>query len=104
MPCRRRIAVETPARGPRRLVIPVRGGDGVFASLAILLEAYAEEVIARMAAKALRAVAVLDVPDVARRDEAEAFRRGVLGAEAYERRYRGLEHRYFGRPRIAAAL
>lgn len=58
---------------------------------------YARGVLARMTAKATRAVAILDVPDASLRDEALAARRGALGEAEYEARYRGLDHLYFDR-------
>lgn len=58
---------------------------------------YARIAIARMAAKARHAIAILDVPDLARRGEALAYRRETLGAAAYEDKYDGLEHLYFDR-------
>jgi SAM-dependent methyltransferase len=58
---------------------------------------YAADVMRRMVAKARRAIAILDVPDLARRDQALALRRGTMGAEAYEQKYRGLDHLYFDR-------
>lgn len=58
---------------------------------------YAREVMARMVAKATSWVAILDVPDRARRADAEAFRRGSLGEAEYEAKYRGLDHLYFDR-------
>jgi trans-aconitate methyltransferase len=59
---------------------------------------YAAEVLALMAARATRAVAVLDVPDAARRDEALAYRQELVGGrEAYEKRYEGLEHLSYDR-------
>jgi predicted TPR repeat methyltransferase len=58
---------------------------------------YAERVIERMLATARKGVAVLDVPDLARHDAAEAYRRAALGPEEYERRYRGLTHLYYTR-------
>jgi len=58
---------------------------------------YARGVIARMAAKATRAIAILDVPDVASRDDAMAFRRGSMGEAEYEAKYRGLDHLFYDR-------
>lgn len=58
---------------------------------------YARGVIARMAAKATRAIAILDVPDVARREDAMAFRRGSMGEAEYEAKYRGLDHLFYDR-------
>jgi hypothetical protein len=58
---------------------------------------YAETVVRRMIAAAKRAVAILEVPDMASRDAAEAARRGFLGPQEYEARYAGLEHCYYPR-------
>ncbi len=58
---------------------------------------YAGEVLDRMTKKARRALAVLDVPDAAYKTEALAMRRGLLGAAAYDEKYRGLDHLYFER-------
>lgn len=58
---------------------------------------YARGVIARMAAKATRAIAILDVPDVARREDAMAFRRGSMGEAEYDAKYRGLDHLFYDR-------
>jgi len=59
---------------------------------------YARSVAAAMAAKATRAVAILDLPDLAKRDDSEAFRVDMAGGpEAYRERYSGLEHLYFDR-------
>ena len=65
---------------------------------------YARGVIARMAAKATRSIAILDVPDVARRDEAMAFRRGAMGAAEYEAKYRGLDHLFYDRSWMTRVL
>jgi SAM-dependent methyltransferase len=66
---------------------------------------YAERVVARMAASARRAVAILDVPDDALREEALAERREALGGdEAYADRYAGLEHLYYDRRWLADVL
>jgi SAM-dependent methyltransferase len=59
--------------------------------------AYAKAVLERMVKKARRAVAVLDVNDLARRDEIEARRRAALPPGTYQERYRGLEHQYYAR-------
>lgn len=58
---------------------------------------YARGVLARMAAKATHAVAILDVPDLATKDEAIAFRRGSMGEAEYEAKYHGLEHLFYDR-------
>jgi trans-aconitate methyltransferase len=63
---------------------------------------YAQVVFARMLAMARKGVAILDVPDLERRDAAEAARRAALPPGEYEARYRGLEHRYYSREWFAA--
>lgn len=63
---------------------------------------YAQDVFARMLAMAKKGVAILDVPDLERRDAAEAARRAALPPGEYEDRYRGLEHRYYSREWFAA--
>jgi SAM-dependent methyltransferase len=66
---------------------------------------YAEIVIRRMARKAIRAVAVLDVPDLATAAEALAGRQERLGgAAAYAERYGGLDHLSFDREWMAEAM
>jgi len=67
--------------------------------------AYARRVIDAMAQKATRAVAILDLPDLAQRDQAVTERQAVLGGEAaYSERYAGLEHLYFDRAWMRDAL
>jgi SAM-dependent methyltransferase len=66
---------------------------------------YARAVIELMVAKATRAVAVLDVPDAATREEALAHRIASVGGErAYRERYAGLEHLYYDRDWVADTL
>lgn len=65
---------------------------------------YARGVIARMAAKAARAVAILDVPDVARKEAAMALRRGTMGDAEYEAKYRGLDHLFYDRSWVRRVL
>lgn len=66
---------------------------------------YARRVVERMAGSARSVVAVLDVPDRARRAEDLARRRELAGgAEAYEELYRGLDHLYFDRAWFTRAL
>ena len=68
-------------------------------------EEYAAEVVRRMARKARRAVAILDVPDAAVAEEAEAERAAASGGTAaYRARYAGLHHRYYHREWIADRL
>lgn len=59
--------------------------------------AYAANVLQRMLHKARRIVAVFDVPDLATRAQALAFRRQAMGEQEYARRYSGLDHLYFDR-------
>jgi SAM-dependent methyltransferase len=59
--------------------------------------AYAARVLAAMLAAARLGVAVLEVPDLATREKAEAARRGALGDDEYRKKYAGLEHRYYAR-------
>jgi SAM-dependent methyltransferase len=65
---------------------------------------YARNVVARMVAKATRAVAILDVPDRGLREPALAFRRGTLGEAEYDAKYRGLDHLFFDRDWLRAVL
>lgn len=58
---------------------------------------YAATVARRMIVAARSAVAILDVSDLAHRDEAHRLRKGSLSADAYARRYSGLEHLYLDR-------
>ncbi|KAF0815042.1 Trans-aconitate 2-methyltransferase [Andreprevotia sp. IGB-42] len=58
---------------------------------------YAAQVLQRMLDKATRMVAILEVPDLASRDEAERIRRDSLSPSAYEEKYRGLAHFYYDR-------
>jgi trans-aconitate methyltransferase len=65
---------------------------------------YAARVLVRMAESARRGIAVLDVPDLAQRDEALRMRRGFMSEAEYEERYRGLDHLYFPREWFAETL
>ena len=66
---------------------------------------YANRVIRRMARKATRAVAILDVPDLATKDEAMRQRVELAGGgEAYAARYAGLDHLYYARDWFVEAL
>ncbi len=58
---------------------------------------YAREVLDRMIDKATRGVAVLDVSDAARKEEAITLRRQSYPPGEYDRRYAGLEHLYIDR-------
>ena len=66
---------------------------------------YADEVIGRMCAKATRAVAILDVPDLDLANEALEIRRATAGgAEAYAQRYEGLDHLAYSKIWLAEAM
>jgi trans-aconitate methyltransferase len=65
--------------------------------------AYADRVLAAMLAAARRGVGVLEVPDIGRKDRAEAARRGALGEEEYRKKYEGLEHQYYAREHFVEA-
>jgi len=76
---------------------------GVFLYFSSL--AYAAQVLDRMVEKARRVVAVLDVPDLAAREEDLAYRHKLAGGEtAYAARYAGLDHRYYDRAWLADEL
>jgi trans-aconitate methyltransferase len=64
----------------------------------------AEHLITVMASAARRSIVLLDLPDVAHRDQAESFRRSTLGEDLYRERYRGLGHLYFDRDEIRRLL
>jgi len=59
--------------------------------------AYAEKVLGIMAAKARKAVIVLEIPDAETREAAETIRRDKLTQDEYEQKYAGLEHNYYPR-------
>ena len=65
---------------------------------------YAQAVIERMARKARRGVMLLDLPDLAKREDAIASRSRLVGGEAYARKYDGLDHLYFDRTWVRTAL
>lgn len=54
---------------------------------------YAEKVIERMITKAEKTIAILEVPDLAKKEESETARRG--GLPEYATHYKGLEHLYY---------
>jgi SAM-dependent methyltransferase len=58
---------------------------------------YAEGVLRRMAAKAERTMAILDLPDLAKKDEILLWRERALGQETYRLRYAGLSHLYYAK-------
>jgi SAM-dependent methyltransferase len=63
---------------------------------------YAFEVLKKMCAKANLGVAVLELPDIQMREESEAFRRGALGQEDYDKKYSNLPHTYYDRSWISS--
>jgi trans-aconitate methyltransferase len=65
---------------------------------------YAQSVLERMVMKARRGVMVLDVPDLATRDQALAMRRRITGEEAYASKYKGLDHLYISRSWFQSTL
>lgn len=66
---------------------------------------YARQVIVAMARAARRAVMVMDLPDLALRDAAEARRAELAGGpEAYAARYAGLDHLYYDRSWVTGVL
>jgi SAM-dependent methyltransferase len=66
---------------------------------------YAEAVIRAIVAKARRGLAILDIPDLAQREETLALRYRTAGSKAeYEKRYSGLDHLYFDRGWFVQAL
>jgi len=58
---------------------------------------YAEEVLHRMIKKAKSAIAVMDIPDAATKEESETLRRNIMTPFEYEKKYKGLEHTYYQR-------
>ena len=56
---------------------------------------YAFRVVERMTAKARRAVAILEIPDEAKRERSELKRRDMLSPNEYQQKYSGLDHLYF---------
>ena len=65
---------------------------------------YACGVLARMAAKATHGIAILDVPDLDKKDEALASRRGSLDEAEYQAKYEGLDHLFYDRGWMLRAL
>ena len=65
---------------------------------------YAQRVLERMVQKARHGVMVLDVPDLATRDQALATRRRIAGEDAYASKYEGLDHLYISRSWFRSTL
>ena len=47
--------------------------------------------------KANKAVLILEVPDLEKKEESENTRKSMLSEEEYEEKYRGLNHLYYSR-------
>lgn len=60
-------------------------------------ESYAENVLTAMLRKARKAICVLDVPDLALKEQAEAIRREHLTEAEYNKKYQGLLHTYYSK-------
>jgi len=56
---------------------------------------YAEKVLSIMVKKATQSIAVLEVSDLDKRDEALRIRKGHMSEAEYQERYDGLEHLYY---------
>lgn len=92
-------AVELPTTPPADVVLSF----GVFLYFPSL--DYAHDVIERMCRKAGRAVGIFEVPDVEMAEAAMAERQAAAGgADAYARRYQGLEHLAYSRSWLTAAM
>jgi SAM-dependent methyltransferase len=59
--------------------------------------AYAKEVIERMMMKARKTVAILEIPDLALKEESENARRTAYPEGEYDRKYKGLNHLHYDR-------
>lgn len=58
---------------------------------------YAEAVLDKMIEKSNRKVAILEVPNLALKEESEDKRRGDLGIEEYKVKYKSLSHLYYSK-------
>lgn len=58
---------------------------------------YASIVLDLMMAKAKNAIAILDVPDIDKREECESLRRMQYPPGEYEKKYEGLNHLYYSK-------
>ena len=57
--------------------------------------AYAKDVLNKMLKKAKYGIAVLEVSDIDKKEQAITLRKGYLSDEEYEKRYQGLDHLYY---------
>ena len=58
---------------------------------------YAKEVLELMVMKARKTIAILEIPDLAKKEESERARRAALPEGEYDKKYEGLPHLYFER-------
>jgi cyclopropane fatty-acyl-phospholipid synthase-like methyltransferase len=58
---------------------------------------YARIVVEKMITKSKKTIAVLDIPDIAHKEQTEKFRRESLPPGTYDEKYRGLDHLYYER-------
>ena len=58
---------------------------------------YASQVLDKMIKSARKCIAVLEVPDLDTKYEAESIRRDLLTEENYKKKYEGLEHTYYSK-------
>jgi SAM-dependent methyltransferase len=56
---------------------------------------YAEKVLHKMYSSANKAIAILDVPDLSKKEHAERKRRDIMSIEEYQNKYDGLNHLYY---------
>ena len=56
---------------------------------------YAENVINLMLSKAIKKIAILDINDINKKNDAEKLRRGALSEEEYKDKYSGLNHLFY---------
>ena len=56
---------------------------------------YANEVIEKMIIKARKTIAILEISDLAKKEETETARRAALPKGEYDKKYEGLKHLYF---------
>ena len=59
--------------------------------------AYAEKILDRMKSISKGSIAVLDVPNLALKEESENARRGSMPKGEYDKKYDGLEHLYYSK-------
>ena len=65
---------------------------------------YASKVIANMARHAETAIAILDIPDMKKKEAAITYRQSGMTTEEYQRKYGGLDHLYYDKDWLTAQL